>query len=169
MYNTYYPPPCPSLRDTKWACLVTERSEFNFVNVHRSTISTIYDQRCRWWTGQRSILGPPEPFSTPTTGIPPPTTPHTTPHVRNLFKIGRLFEAPKSSQNRPKSSQNPPQDPSKTAPKRRLMLQPPKIKNNATLQRFCSLLTFPNPRKSSQNRCKNAFKISFMLDTLLEP
>ena len=79
------------------------------------------------------------------------------------------FKTPKSSQNRPKSSQNPAPDPSKTAPKRRLMLQPPKIKNNATLPRFCSFLTFPGPRKSSQNRCQNAFKISFMLDTLLEP
>ena len=49
------------------------------------------------------------------------------------------------------------------------MLQPPKIKNNATLLRFCSFLTFPAFRKSSQNRCQNAFKISFILDTLLEP
>ena len=48
------------------------------------------------------------------------------------------------------------------------MLQPPKIKNNTTLPRFCSFLTFPDPRKLSQNRCKNAFKISFMLDTILE-
>ena len=32
-----------------------------------------------------------------------------------------------------------------------------------------SFLTFTGPRKSSQNRCENAFKISFMLDTLLEP
>ena len=32
-----------------------------------------------------------------------------------------------------------------------------------------SFLTFPDPRKSSQNRCQNAFKISFILDTLLEP
>ena len=79
------------------------------------------------------------------------------------------LKTPKSSQNRPKSSQNPAPDPSKTAPKRRLMLQHPKIKNNATLPRFCSFFTFPDPRKSSQNRCKNAFKISFMLDTLLEP
>ena len=66
---------------------------------------------------------------------------------------------PKSSQNRPKSSQNPPQDPPKTAPKRRLMLETPKLKNNATLPRFCSFLTFQDLRKSSQNRCQNAFKI----------
>ena len=32
-----------------------------------------------------------------------------------------------------------------------------------------SFLTFPDPRKSSQNRCQNALKISFILDTLLEP
>ena len=79
------------------------------------------------------------------------------------------FKAPKSSQNRPKNSQNPAPDPSKTAPKQHLILQTPKIKNNATLPRFCSFLTFPGPRKSSQNRCQNAFKISFILDTLLEP
>ena len=100
----------------------------------------------------------------------PPHGPQTTFSAFNLgFKIGLLFEAPKSSQNRPKSSENPPPDPPKTAPERRLILQTPKIKNNATLPRFCSFLTFPGPRKSSQNRCQNAFKISFMLDTLLEP
>ena len=32
-----------------------------------------------------------------------------------------------------------------------------------------SFLTFPDPRKSSQNRCQNALKISLILDTLLEP
>ena len=85
------------------------------------------------------------------------------------FKICFVFKAPKSSQNRPKPSQNPPPDPSKADPKLHLMLQTPKIKNNATLPRFCSFLTFPDLRKSSQNRCKNAFKISFMLETLLEP
>ena len=78
------------------------------------------------------------------------------------------FKTPKSSQNRPKSSQNPAPDPSKTAPKRRLMLQPPKIKNNATLPRFCSFLTFPGLAKSSQNRCQNGFKICVFLETLLE-
>ena len=77
--------------------------------------------------------------------------------------------SPKSSQHLRKSSQNPAPDPSKTGPKRRLMLQTPKIKNNATLLRFCSFLTFPDPRKSFQNRCKNAFKISLMLHALLEP
>ena len=46
---------------TKWACLVTERSEFDDVNTQRSMMSTIYDQCCRWWTGQRSFLGPTYP------------------------------------------------------------------------------------------------------------
>ena len=32
-----------------------------------------------------------------------------------------------------------------------------------------SFLMFTGPPKSSQNRCENAFKIRFMLDTLLEP
>ena len=70
--------------------------------------------------------------------------------------------------NRPKSSQNPAPDLSKTAPKRCLMLQTPKIKNNATLHTKTSFLTFPDPRKWSRNRRKNALKIRFILDTLLE-
>ena len=85
------------------------------------------------------------------------------------FKIWLLFKIRKSTQIRPASSQNPLPNPFKTAPKRHLILQTPNIKNNATLSRFCSFLTFPGPRKSSPNRCRNAFKISFVLDTLLEP
>ena len=46
------------------------------------------------------------------------------------------FKASESSQNRAKRFQNPPPDPSKTAPKRQIILQTPKINNNATLLRF---------------------------------
>ena len=42
------------------------------------------------------------------------------------FKLGRLFKAPKSTQNRPKSSENRPPDPPKTYPKQHLILQCPK-------------------------------------------
>ena len=38
--------------------------------------------------------------------------------------------------------------------------------SRGTLPRFCLFLTFPGPRKSSQNRCRNAFKISFILEAL---
>ena len=79
------------------------------------------------------------------------------------------FQSPKSTKNRPKSLQNWSLNPSKTAQERHLILQTPKINNNATLLRFCSFLTFQDLRKSSQNRCQNALKISFILDTLLEP
>ena len=96
--------------------------------------------------------------------------PRTTFSASNFeLEIWLLSEPSKSTKSGPKSLQNPPPDPSKTGPKRHLILQTPKIKNNATLPRFCSFLTFPDSRKSSQNRCKNAFKISFMLHTLLEP
>ena len=37
----------PEERSTKWACLVTERSEFNDLNAQRSMIPTINVQRCR--------------------------------------------------------------------------------------------------------------------------
>ena len=95
----------------------------------------------------------------------------------NGLDFSMFFGLPQTSthdaQNVPKmlskSSQNPIPNPSKRTTNRHLILQTPKIKNNATLPRFCSFLTFPGPRKSSQNRCQNAFKISFILDTLLEP
>ena len=40
-----YPPPCPSLRGTKWARLFTERSEFDDFNVQRSTFDDVNVQR----------------------------------------------------------------------------------------------------------------------------
>ena len=52
----FYPPPCPSLRGTKWAWLVTERSEFDDVNVQRSTMSTINDPTIDDINDQRSRM-----------------------------------------------------------------------------------------------------------------
>ena len=125
----------------------------------RSTMPTIY---MGWST---IVIRADEPSSR----LPPRVSEITFSPSNFEFKIGLVLKALKSSQNRPKSSENPPPDPPETAPERRLILQTPKIKNNANLPRFCSFLTFPGPRKSSQNRCQNAFKISFILDTLLEP
>ena len=91
---------------------------------------------------------------------------------KNMRKPGASRQGQKRqeiNENRPKSLQNQAPDPPETAPKRDLVLQTPKIKNNATLLRFCSFFTFPSLQKSSQNRCQNALKISFILETLLEP
>ena len=98
---------------TKWACLVTERSEFNDVNPQGSTISTIYDQRCRWWTAQRPILGPPEPV--PTSGRLPSYGLETTFSASNFgFKIGRLSKPQNPAKIAQKASKTLPQ----TRPKR---------------------------------------------------
>ena len=69
----------------------------------------------------------------------------------------------------PKSCPNPLQNPPKTVPKQRSSCKPRKSKKMQPFHTKTSFLTFTGLRKSSQNRCKNAFKISFMLDTLLEP
>ena len=157
-----YPPPCPK---HEWACLVTERSEFNDVNVQRSTISTIYDQHCRWWTGQRSILGPPEPtFTSPLTSLEP------------LFRLptsSSKFDSFPNPQNPPNQAQNASKTLPQTLPKRiQNSISSYNARNPKKMQPFhtkTSFLTFPDPRKSSQNRCQNALKISFILEALLEP
>ena len=73
----------------------------------------------------------------------------------------RCFGSPNGGQKHQKVV---PQNHSKTA----LISETPEIKNNATLPRFYSFLTFPALRKSSQNRCQNGFKIRFFLGPLLE-
>ena len=69
-------------------------------------------------------------------------------------------------------AQNPPKTLAKTLPKR---LQNSILSSNARNPQKMrpsytktSFLTVPGLQKSSQNRCQNVFKISFVLDTLLE-
>ena len=85
------------------------------------------------------------------------------------FKIGRLFKA----QNPAKIAQKAPKTVPQTLPKRiQNSISSYNARNPKKMQPFhtkTSFLTFPDPRKSSQNRCQNALKISFILDTLLEP
>ena len=88
--------------------------------------------------------------------------------LRSLLRAQSKIH-PKSSKTFPKPFQNPPQDPPKTASKYHFILQTPKLKNNTTLPRFCSFLTFPGLPKSIRNRRQNAFKNGFILETLLEP
>ena len=87
------------------------------------------------------------------------------------FKIAS-FSKPQNptlgAQKAPKKPSKPSPKPSQNRSKTALILQTPEIKNNATLPRFCSFLTFPGLAKSSQNRCQNGFKICVFLETLLE-
>ena len=105
-----YPPPCPSLRGTKWAWLFTERSEFNDFNDQRSMIPRINGQWCRWWTGQRSIIGPPEPL---------PTSPLLT--LETIFRLptsSSKFDSFPNPQNPPNQAQNASKTLPQTLPKR---------------------------------------------------
>ena len=87
------------------------------------------------------------------------------------FKIAS-FSKPQNpafgAQKAPKKPSKPSPKPSQKGSKTALILQTPEIKNNATLPRFCSFLTFPGLAKSSQNRCQNGFKICVFLETLLD-
>ena len=110
IYIYIYPPPCPSLRGTKWAWLFTERSEFNDFNDQRSMIPRINGQWCRWWTGQRSIIGPPDPSATsPFTSLEP------------LFRLptsSSKFDSFPNPQNPPNQAQNASKTLPQTLPKR---------------------------------------------------
>ena len=69
----------------------------------------------------------------------------------------------------PKSLQNRFPDPSKTAPKRRLILQTPKIKNNGTLLRFLLIFDVPKPLKidpkSTPKRLQKRLRLGYPLGT----
>ena len=114
---------------------------------------------------QRSIIGPPEPSVTsPCTFLKP------------LFRLptsSSKFDSFPNPQNPPNQAQNASKTLPQTLPKRLqnelLSCKPRKSKKMQTFHTKTSFLTFPDPRKSSQNRCQNALKISFILDTLLEP
>ena len=105
----------------------------------------------------------------------------TTPGVP-LTALEPLFRLPTSSskfdsfpnpQNPPNQAQNASKTLPQTLPKRiQNSISSYNARNPKKMQPFhtkTSFLTFPDPRKSSQNRCQNALKISFILDTLLEP
>ena len=92
-----------------------------------------------------------------------------------------LFRVSTSNQNfdsswKPWNPSNKPQNPPKTLPKtlpKRLQnsILSSNARNHQKMQPSytkTSFLTFPGLQKSSQNRCQNAFKIGFVLDTLLE-
>ena len=99
----------------------------------------------------------------------PPLSFRTTFSASNFgFKIGLLFKAPKSNQNRSKSSENRPQDLPKQLQNSILFSNTRKLKKMQLSCTKTSFLTFTGLQKSSQNRCQNAFKIGFVLDTLLE-
>ena len=102
---------------TKWVCLVTERSEFDDVNTQRSMMSTIYDASYRWWTGQRSFLGPTYPPAD--SGHLPATPPLA--FLKSLFRLptsASKFISFSKPQNPPKIVQKAPKTVPKTLPKR---------------------------------------------------
>ena len=99
-----------------------------------------------------------------------------------LLTLEPLFRLPTSGskldsflkpQNPPKIAQKAPKTVPQTLPKRlrndTSSCKPRKSKIMQLFHTKTSFLTFPDPRKSSQNRCQNALKISFILDALLEP
>ena len=102
-----------------------------------------------------------------------------TPPFASLEPLFRLPTSPSKlnsfskPQNPPKIVQKAPKTVPKTLPKR---VQNSILSYNARNHQKMhpsytktSFLTFPGLQKSSQNRCQYAFKIGFVLDTLLEP
>ena len=96
--------------------------------------------------------------------------------LKQLFRLptsGSKLDAFSKPQNPPKIAQKAPKTVPQTLPKRIQnsisYYNAPKSKKMQPFHTKTSFLTFPDPRKSSQNRCQNALKISFILDTFLEP
>ena len=147
------PPPCPK---HDMACFFTERSESHDYNIQviiqRSL--TIPNAQDSFWVRPTYLPTTPSCLWNHFFGL------QLRPRNLTLYKPPGL----KSTQNRPKSFPNP-QNGSKTT----CHLAIPKILKKCTppIRKF-HFLTFPSPQKSFQNRCQNAFKIGFILDTLLE-
>ena len=96
--------------------------------------------------------------------------------MKSLFRLptsSSKFDSFPNPQNPPNQAQNASKTLPQTLPKRiQNSISSYNARNPKKMQPFhtkTSFLTFPDPRKSSQNRCQNALKISFILDTLLEP
>ena len=97
-------------------------------------------------------------------------------NLKPLFRVptsASKFDLSSKPWNPFNKAQNPPKTLPKTLPKR---LQNSILSSNARNPQKMqpshtktSFLTFPGLQKSSQNRCQNAFKISFVFDTRLEP
>ena len=128
-------------------------------------ISTIQRSMIPMMDGHSPILGPPYPTSdSPCLSLEP------------LFRVptsASKFDLSSKPWNPLNKAQNPPKTLPKTLPKR---LQNSILSSNARNPQKMqpshtktSFLTFPGLQKSSQNRCQNAFKISFVFDTRLEP
>ena len=86
--------------------------------------------------------------------------------AQNLTPFQAFTIHPKTPKKHPKPSPDHP----KMAPKQHLILQCPKFEEKKTQPSHTkpSFLKFPSPWKLSQNQYPNAFRISFILDTLLE-
>ena len=142
---------------TKWACLVTERSEFDDVNTQRSMMSTIYDASCRWWTGQRSFLGPPDP---PVDSRWPPLS-----RLWNHFFGFQLrlqnwtpFQSPKIHPKSSKKLRKPSPRPSQNAFQRAPYCPTPEMfKNGTTMIRKPHFASSHALRNRFKNRCQNPF------------
>ena len=155
MFILLYPPPCSDS--------FLKRREYNVFNTQWSMIPTMVGHSSFTTIRAARPMGHPPrpPLEAPLTSLEP------------LFRVSTSNQkfAPSSKPWNPlNKTQKPPKTLPKTPPKR---LQNSILSSNARNPQKMqpsymktSFLTFPGLQKSSQNRCQNAFKISFVFDTL---